>query len=110
MHRNLLVILLGLALSLASCKDEETPKPEAESKPETESPEPIAKLEPSEDFSYVMKATTEYYAGGPQQARPADGEIVAGTKVNVIEDSGSYTLVETEAGVKGYVSTTAIGR
>lgn len=109
MHRNLLITLLGLLLSLSACNNEEKPAPDADPKPDPVT-ETVPKLEPSDDFSYVMKTTTEYYAGGPQQARPADGELQAGTKINVIEDSGSYTLVETEAGVKGYVSTSAIGR
>ncbi len=84
-------------------------EPEAPSKPE-EVPEPVVELEPSTDFSYVITTKVVYYAGGPQQARPADGELEEGTKVNVIEGAGSYTLIETQNGVRGYVETNAIGK
>ena len=54
--------------------------------------------------SHVITAETEYYTTGPQQGRPPDGKFAAGTKVTVVEEAGSYVLVESEDWVKAYVA------
>ncbi len=110
MDHKLLPTLLTLFLCLVGCKEQP-----AEGSGQTDPSEPakedvLAKLEPSQDFSYVIANKTAYYTGGPQQARPADGEIEAGTKIKVIEDAGSYVLIETESGIKGFVSRSDIGQ
>ena len=56
------------------------------------------------EFSHVIAAETEYYTTGPQQARPPDGKLPAGTKVSVVEESGSYVLVKSESGIEAYVA------
>ena len=59
----------------------------------------------SDDFTYVIDHPTTYYTGGPQQGRPPDGTLPNGTRVRVIRDEGSYTLVETVDGMEAHVAT-----
>jgi hypothetical protein len=54
--------------------------------------------------THVVTADTEYYRDGPQQARPADGVLPAGTLVRLVSDSGSYSLVETSDRMRAYVA------
>ena len=61
-----------------------------------------------EAFSHTISVETEYYLGGPQQAQPPDGTFTAGTKVRLVEDAGSYCLVESEDGVRAYVAADAV--
>ncbi len=56
------------------------------------------------EFSHIIAADTDYYTTGPQQGRPADGEFQSGTKVDIVEEAGSYVLVQSETGVKAYVA------
>jgi serpin B len=63
---------------------------------------------PALEFSHVIAAETEYYTTGPQQGRPPDGKFLAGTKVTVVEKSGSYVLVKSEGGAEAYVAADAV--
>ncbi len=63
---------------------------------------------PVSEFSQVIAVATEYYTTGPQQARPADGEFSAGTKVKIVEQSGSYVLVQSESGIRAFVAADAV--
>ena len=82
-----LSLCLGvLAFLVAACK-EELKEPPANS-----------------EFTHSISLIAEYYTGGPQQGRPADGQLDPGTRVKIIESSGSYVLIEAESGEKGYVS------
>ena len=63
---------------------------------------------PEGEPTHVVVSDTQYYANGPQQARPPDGTIVAGTKVFVTQENGSYVVVQTADGVTGHVSVDAI--
>jgi hypothetical protein len=54
--------------------------------------------------SHVLTADTEYYTTGPQQGRPADGKFLAGTKVSIVEDAGSYLLVQPASGLAAYIT------
>ena len=56
-------------------------------------------------YTHTITVDTEYYTDGPQQARPPDGIMKAGTKVNVVEEAGSYCRVKSEDGVEGHVAT-----
>ena len=67
-----------------------------------------ASLTPFPNATHTLTSPTELYRGGPQQARPADRRLEAGTLVRVIENAGSYTLVELEDGDGGYVLTNAL--
>lgn len=62
----------------------------------------------SDSFSHVIATETEYYTTGPQQGRPPDGKFPAGTKVNIVQEAGSYTQVRSESGIEAYVSSDAI--
>ena len=58
--------------------------------------------------THLLQVETVYYTSGPQQGRPADGKLSPGTPVRVIRKEGSYTLVESEKGVVGYVAHSAL--
>ena len=60
-------------------------------------------------FPHVITTGSAYYVGGPQQARPPDGTLMKGTRVRVIQNAGSYSIVRTADGIEGYISTAAIG-
>lgn len=62
------------------------------------------------EFSHIITAETEYYETGPQQSRPPEGSFPAGTKVNVVEEAGSYVLVKSEGGIEGYVAAEAVNQ
>ena len=61
-------------------------------------------------FTHVLTVETEYYLGGPQQARPPDGQFTVGVKVKLIEQAGSYSQVESESGITAYIAADAIQR
>ena len=67
-------------------------------------------LVPEVDFPSVITSNTAYYTGGPQQGRPADGTLSQGTRVRLIENAGSYSVVQTADGIHAYVSTESIGK
>ena len=58
----------------------------------------------SPTFTHTITIDAEYYTDGPQQARPPDGTMKAGTKVTVVEEAGSYCRVKSENGIQGYVT------
>jgi hypothetical protein len=69
----------------------------------------LTQVKPEKDkFTHVLNADVPYYSTGPQQAKPPDGTFKAGSKVVFIQDAGSYSEVETEDGIKGFVSTDAL--
>jgi hypothetical protein len=61
--------------------------------------------EPGQGFTHLVATDTEYYLSGPQQARPPDGTLPAGTKVTLLEEAGSYCRIRSEGGIEAYVST-----
>ena len=58
---------------------------------------------PVPTFTHTITIDTEYYTDGPQQARPPDGTMKAGTKVTLVQEAGSYCRVKSEDGIEGYV-------
>jgi hypothetical protein len=58
----------------------------------------------------VLTTAAEYYLQGPQQASPPDGTFPAGTKVTLVRDAGSYSLVRTAQGVEAYVTSDSISK
>jgi hypothetical protein len=58
--------------------------------------------------THTITADTEYYRDGPQQARPADGVLAAGTRVRLVSESGSYSLVETSDRMQVYVASDSL--
>lgn len=67
-----------------------------------------AQPEDNDEFTYVITTDAEYYKFAPQQAQPPDGTLKAGTKVKVVKEAGSYSRVETEGGVVGFVVADAV--
>ena len=59
---------------------------------------------PAPTFTHTITIDTEYYTDGPQQARPPDGTMKAGTKVTLVEEAGSYCRVKSEDEIEGYVA------
>ena len=101
-----LLLLLVIAF-VAGCSNDtpalaptpETPAPQVEA-PATESEPAVS--------AHALAADAEYYLDGPQQSRPPDGTLKAGTKVMVIEDAGSYCRVRSEDGILAFIATNAI--
>jgi hypothetical protein len=60
------------------------------------------------DMTHAVTYDVNYYMSGPQQARPPEGSFKAGTKVQLIQDAGSYSLVCSEDGIQAYISSDAI--
>lgn len=63
--------------------------------------------EDSSDVRTILKDIS-YFKIGPQQASPPDGTFASGTKVTIVTQSGSYALVQTDEGIKGYVPITVL--
>jgi hypothetical protein len=59
-------------------------------------------------YTHTVTADTEYYLDGPQQARPPDGTLSAGTAVRLVSEAGSYSLVETPDHMQVYVATDSL--
>lgn len=62
---------------------------------------------PSGQFvaSHVLMRDEAWYADGPQQARPPDGVLLAGTRVRLLQTDGSYSVVEMSGGKTAHVTT-----
>ena len=58
------------------------------------------------DFTHLIQSTGEqYYLNGPQQAQAADGSFPKGTRVKLIREAGSYSIVLSESGITAHVTT-----
>jgi hypothetical protein len=94
---------LLLSATLLGCSTDTTPEPS--SKPPVATSEDQQPPTPTtEPFTHIIATDTEYYTDGPQQSRPPDGTMKAGTKVKVVEEAGSYCRVEAEDGIVGFVA------
>lgn len=117
MHWRLVLLLLAIGF-LVGCESSgvsPTPKdtPQDQSISATEGPKLLAPGHaPAAETSFpdVITSSTAYYRDGPQQGRPADGTLAEGTRIRVIADAGSYSVVQTADGIHAYVSTGAIGK
>jgi hypothetical protein len=65
-------------------------------------------LQRTQQFTHIITTDTQYYTTGPQQARPPDGTLAAGTKVRLVEEAGSYCRIETEDGLMAFVAADAL--
>lgn len=71
--------------------------------------EPPAQSEPEQPaWTHVVSSEAVYYKASPAQGTPPDGKLAAGVKAQVLEEAGSYTLIETEEGVQGFVASDAL--
>jgi hypothetical protein len=59
--------------------------------------------------THSVLGATPYYLDGPQQARPPDGILAAGTAVILVKASGSYALVTLPDGRRAYVAADSLG-
>ena len=105
MTTKFLLFLLTTAL-LVGCSSESTtpPRPTQEKAVQQTEQAPTTPAKTDQTFTHTITTDTEYYLVGPQQARPPEGKMKAGTKVTLIEESGSYCRVESEDGVVGSVA------
>lgn len=58
--------------------------------------------------SHVLIRDEAWYAEGPQQARPPDGVLQAGTRVRLVAHNGSYSVVETVTGQTAHLASGAL--
>ena len=58
--------------------------------------------------THVVISDTPYYLTGPQQSRPPEGSLKAGTKVLVVQDGSSYVVVQAINGPTAYITASAI--
>ena len=82
------LVVAGVALLLAACSD--LP--------------PLLATPAAPTHTHVIAFDTAYYLDGPQQVRPADGTLPAGTKVALVQEAGSYALVQVADGQQMYVA------
>ena len=59
-------------------------------------------------WTHTVCKQTEFYRSGPQQGRPADGQLKKGTNVMLIKEAGSYCQVRTAAHEDVYVACDAL--
>jgi len=112
-----IILLLSCALSIG-CQDAERERHEAVKKNLKELGEALqqhneghAKPALNDDkTTHVIATDALYYKGGPQQAQPPDGTFKAGTKITLIEEAGSYSLVRSADGVEAYVAADALSK
>jgi hypothetical protein len=83
-------------------------QPASKQSEETDNPEIVAPEKPAVKVTHVISGEEVYYLDGPQQMRPPDGKFPAGTRVELVQDSGSYSMVVSEDGIRAYVSTGAL--
>ncbi|MDH3719190.1 MAG: SH3 domain-containing protein [Planctomycetota bacterium] len=57
-----------------------------------------------EKLTHTLNTDAAFYLAGPQQGSPADGTLTQGTKIRILQTAGSYTQIETEGGLRAFVS------
>lgn len=60
------------------------------------------------ELTHTVASEAEYCTTGPQQARPPEGTLAAGTRVKLVESAGSYSRIVTEDGITAYVASDAL--
>ena len=58
--------------------------------------------------THSVKIETVFYLDGPQQARPPDGSLAAGTRVTLVNLAGSYAQVVLPDGRQVYLATDSL--
>ncbi len=107
MRRSILTYLgVALTLVMVGCRGQSSPErgtAGAEQEASTGKPGGQSADLPAPTFSHVLAEAAEYYTTGPQQGRPPDGKFPSGTKVQIVRQAGSYTLVRSDGGIEAYV-------
>ncbi len=98
------IFTVGLLLLISCCQREEQPRSVAAKRSE-EMHNQIRHNVTVFQSTHRISNQTPYYKSGPQQARAADGMLPIGTPVKLVENSGSYSVIVTESGVRAYVLT-----
>ncbi len=80
-------------------------QPTSQQSEDADNPEIVAPEKPAVKVTHVISGEEVYYLDGPQQMRPPDGKFPAGTRVELVQNSGSYSMVVSEDGIRAYVST-----
>ncbi len=107
MPRTLLYLVLGfVALGFVGCSGQTPPANIESGDTATDATESAGTF--NRDYPFTIRTEAEYYASGPQQGSPPDGTFAAGTAVKVLRETGGYWLVESEAGLTGYVDSQAV--
>src|SRR4051812_4810854 len=60
------------------------------------------------DLTHVLTKDSPYYKSSPMAGKAPDGTFKGGTKVLLLMPMGSYSQVQSETGVKGYVATDSL--
>lgn len=60
---------------------------------------------PPVKVTHVISSEETYYLDGAQQMRPPDGKFKMGTKVELVQENGNYSLVVSEDGIRAHVAT-----
>lgn len=63
---------------------------------------------PTSPWTHTLTRDEPYYLTGPQQGRPPDGRLKAGTKVSLLETAGSYARITAEDETTVWVATDAL--
>lgn len=102
--------LFSLTLIVAGCSSaEQTSVPDTEAAPPGDTAGAAGTDTMTDSGSapaagLVILTETEYYTTGPQQSRPPDGKLPAGTQVRIVNDGGSYVQIESADGLQCWVS------
>jgi len=107
-----LFVLTLLVSSLACGPANPPPQEPAPADQDAASVEPVPEPTPpaAEGYDHVTLTAVTYYASGPMQDRPPDGEIPAGVPCRVLPGGmGPYAEIETADGTHGWVSADALG-
>ena len=91
-----------------SATDKPKQETAADSTEDSQAPEIVAPSKKEVKVTHVITSEEVYYLDGPQQMRPPDGKFPAGTKVELVQEAGSYSMVVSEDGISAYVSTGAL--
>ena len=103
--------LLGLCILLSSCVlgIRKTVSIKEHDEISTLLSSPDTSTDATVNFTHIIQTAGEqYYLNGPQQARPPDGTFPKGTRVRMIRNAGSYSIVQSESGVTAYVTSTCL--
>ena len=104
---NKVLFVVGFAFVLA-CGGQ-SPPPEQTPSPGPTADEPMPPP-PAPSYDRITLTGVPYYASGPMQDRPPDGEIPAGVPCRVLDGSiGPYAEIETGDGTHGWVAADALG-
>jgi hypothetical protein len=87
-------------LALAGCRSADPPATSPTGRSQTAPA-------PKETWTHELTQDEPWYEH-PAQGRPPNGTMRKGTKVRVLNPSGSYTEVLSDDGVRGYVATASL--